>query len=255
MVSQLRAGATRCSTSALLRKPTFTGGLLAAFGVSASVFSLLTYLVIYVQNVLGYSAVEAGVRFLFLSGAAFVAAAVAGRLTEKVPAKWLIAPGFVVLGVGLLLIHGIEVDSSWTHLIPGLVVCGLGVGMINTPLASTAVGVVPVDRAGHGLRHQLHASARSASPPASRCSARSSATRSPTASAPGWPVRRPPASRTRSPRRSPAARSTPSSQAAPAGVRDQLAAVATSSFVDALNHITLIAAVRGLRLPPRSASC
>ena len=43
---------------ALLRKPTFTGGLLAAFGVSASIFSLLTYLVIYVQNVLGYSAVE-----------------------------------------------------------------------------------------------------------------------------------------------------------------------------------------------------
>ena len=52
----------------LLRKPTFVGGLVAAFGVSASVFSLLTYLVIYVQNVLGYSAVEAGVRFLFLSG-------------------------------------------------------------------------------------------------------------------------------------------------------------------------------------------
>ena len=84
----------------LLRKPTFTGGLIAAFGVSASVFSLLTYLVIYVQNVLGYSAVGAGVRFLFLSGAAFVAAAIAGRLTESVPAKWLIAPGFVVLGVG-----------------------------------------------------------------------------------------------------------------------------------------------------------
>ena len=132
----------------LLRKPTFTGGLIAAFGVSASVFSLLTYLVIYVQNVLGYSAVGAGVRFLFLSGAAFVAAAIAGRLTENVPAKWLIAPGFVVLGVGLLLIHGIEVDSSWTHLIPGLLVSGVGVGMINTPLASTAVGVVTVDRSG-----------------------------------------------------------------------------------------------------------
>src|SRR3954451_13878716 len=132
----------------LLRKPTFTGGLIAAFGVSASVFSLLTYLVIYVQNELGYSAVGAGVRFLFLSGAAFVAAAVAGRLTSVVPAKWLIAPGFVMLGVGLLLIHGIQVDSSWTHLIPGLVVSGLGVGMINTPLASTAVGVVPVERSG-----------------------------------------------------------------------------------------------------------
>src|SRR4051812_11876426 len=132
----------------LLRKPTFTGGLIAAFGVSASVFSLLTYLVIYVQNVLGYSAVDTGLRFLYLSGASFVAAAIAGRLTERVPVKWLIGPGFVILGVGLLLLHGIQDDSLWTHLIPGLVVSGIGIGMINPPLASTAVGVVPVARAG-----------------------------------------------------------------------------------------------------------
>ncbi len=132
----------------LLRKPTFTGGLVAAFGVSASMFSLLTYLVIYVQNVLGYSAVETGVRFLYLSIASFFAAAIAGRLSERVPVKWLIGPGFVVLGLGLLLLHGIHATSSWTHLIPGLIVSGIGIGMINPPLASTAVGVVPVARAG-----------------------------------------------------------------------------------------------------------
>jgi EmrB/QacA subfamily drug resistance transporter len=132
----------------LLRKPTFTGGLIAAFGVSASIFSLLTFLVIYVQNVLGYSAVDTGVRFLFLSGASFFAAAVAGRLTEKVPVKWLIGPGFLVLGLGLLLMLGIQDDSSWTHLIPGLTVAGVGIGLINPPLASTAVGVVSVDRSG-----------------------------------------------------------------------------------------------------------
>ena len=226
----------------LLRKPTFTGGLIAAFGVSASVFSLLTYLVIYVQNVLGYSAVGAGVRFLFLSGAAFVAAAIAGRLTESVPAKWLIAPGFVVLGVGMLLIHGIEVDSSWTHLIPGLLVSGIGVGMINTPLASTAVGVVTVDRSGMAsginstfrqvgiatgiavlgtiFAHQVADGVRTglAGTPAADQSDRiaTGVTGGQTEAV---------------------------IQAAPAGVRDQLAAVATSSFVDALNHITLIAMV------------
>jgi EmrB/QacA subfamily drug resistance transporter len=132
----------------LLRKPTFTGGLIAAFGVSVSIFSLLTYLVIYVQNVLGYSAVETGVRFLYLSAASFVAAAIAGRLSEHVPVKWLIGPGFLVLGVGLVLMMGIQDDSSWTHLIPGLLVSGMGIGMINPPLASTAVGVVAVARAG-----------------------------------------------------------------------------------------------------------
>src|SRR3954464_14535834 len=132
----------------LLRKPTFTGGLIAAFGVSASIFALLTFLVIYVQNVLDYSAVETGVRFLYLSGASFVAAAISGRLTEKVPVKWLIGPGFLILGVGLLLLLGIQTDSSWPHLIPGLTVSGIGIGLINPPLASTAVGVVSVERSG-----------------------------------------------------------------------------------------------------------
>lgn len=132
----------------LLRKPTFCGGLVAAFGVSASVFSLLTYLVIYVQDVLGYSAVATGVRFLFLSGASFVAAAVAGRLTEHVPTKLLIGPGFMVLSGGLFLMLGIDAHSTWQHLIPGMLVSGLGIGMINPPLASTAVGVVAPERAG-----------------------------------------------------------------------------------------------------------
>ncbi|MDQ6642386.1 MAG: MFS transporter, partial [Actinomycetota bacterium] len=132
----------------LLRKPTFVGGLIAAFGVSASVFSLLAYLVIYVQNVLGYSAVGTGMRFLFLSGASFFAATIAGRLTSHVPAKWLIGPGFLVLGSGLVLLLGIDTNSSWTHLIPGLLVSGAGVGLINVPLASTAVGVVAQNRSG-----------------------------------------------------------------------------------------------------------
>ncbi|MGB3827676.1 MAG: MFS transporter [Ornithinimicrobium sp.] len=132
----------------LLRKPTFVGGLVAAFAVSSSVFSLLAYLVIYLQNVLGYSAIEAGLRLLFLSVASFFAATIAGRLTAKVPVKWLIAPGFLTLGVGLSLLLLIDAESSWTALIPGLTVSGIAVGMINVPLASTAVGVVATDRAG-----------------------------------------------------------------------------------------------------------
>jgi EmrB/QacA subfamily drug resistance transporter len=135
----------------LLRKPTFVGGLVAAVGVSASVFSLLTYLIIYVQNVLGFSPVESGVRFLFLSGMSFVSAIIAGRLTSVVPTKWLIAPGFLVAALGLFLMRGVVASadpSEWTHLIPGLVIAGFGIGMINVPLASTAVGVVRPERAG-----------------------------------------------------------------------------------------------------------
>ncbi|MDX6301313.1 MAG: hypothetical protein QOF53_2527 [Nocardioidaceae bacterium] len=135
----------------LLRNPTFVGGLIAAVGVSASIFSLLTYLIIYVQNVLGFSAIGSGVRFLFLSGMSFVAAIIAGRLTSHVPTKWLISPGFFITAIGLFLLRGIASSpdpSQWRHLIPGLIVCGLGVGLINVPLASTAVGVVRPERSG-----------------------------------------------------------------------------------------------------------
>jgi hypothetical protein len=109
---------------------------------------MLTYLVLYLQNILGYSALQTGVRFLPLSGAIFVVAAIAGRLSSVVPVRWLIGPGFVLVGVGLLLMRGVEPGQSWTHLLPGLIVAGAGAGLINPPLASTAVGVVAPQRAG-----------------------------------------------------------------------------------------------------------
>jgi hypothetical protein len=60
----------------------------------------------------------------------------------------MIAPGFVLIGAGLLMMRGINVSTGWTHLIPGFVLTGLGAGLVNTPLASTAVGVVDHTRAG-----------------------------------------------------------------------------------------------------------
>ena len=132
----------------LLRVPTFNGGLVAAWALSASIFSLLTYLVIYFQDVLGYSAVAAGVRFLPMTGAIFLVAGVAGRLTTKVPIRLLIGGGFAFVVAGLLLMRGLTASDSWTHFLPGFILAGIGAGFINVPLASTAVGVVSPERAG-----------------------------------------------------------------------------------------------------------
>ena len=126
----------------LLRVPTFDGGLVAAFAMSASIFSMLTYLILWVQGVLGLSALATGVRFLPLSLSIFFTAAIAGRLTSLVPTRLLIAPGFVLTGIGLLLMRGLTVTSDWTHLLPGMIVCGVGAGLVNVPLVATAVGVV-----------------------------------------------------------------------------------------------------------------
>jgi len=85
---------------------------------------------------------------MFLSGAILVTATVAGRLSSRVPVRLLIGPGLIMVGVGLLLMRGLNAGSSWTHLIPGMIVSGLGIGLVNPPLASTAVGVVPPQQAG-----------------------------------------------------------------------------------------------------------
>ncbi len=132
----------------LFKLPTFTGGSVAAFGLSASIFAMLLYLTLYLQDILGYSALATGVRLMVLSGGILVASTVAGRLSSHVPVRLLIGPGLIIVGVSLLLMRGLNASSSWTHLIPGMIVGGIGVGLVNPPLASTAVGVVAPQRAG-----------------------------------------------------------------------------------------------------------
>jgi EmrB/QacA subfamily drug resistance transporter len=132
----------------LFRNPTFAGGSIVAFSLSAGMFALLLYLTLYLQDVLGFSALETGERLLFLSGGILLTSTLAGRLTTRVPIRLLIGPGLILVGVGLMLMRGLNPSSSWQHLIPGFVVGGAGVGLINPPLASTAVGVVEPARAG-----------------------------------------------------------------------------------------------------------
>ena len=132
----------------LFRGAGFVGAQIAAFAISASIFAAFLYLTLYLQNVLGYSPLEAGLRFLPLSLAAFVVAAISGNLTSRVPARWLMGSGLAVIGVSLLLMARVETDSGWTLLLPGFVLAGIGIGLTNPALASTAVGVVPPERSG-----------------------------------------------------------------------------------------------------------
>ena len=132
----------------LFRKPTFSGGSIAAFAISAGLFSLLLYLTLYLQDVLGLSPLQTGLRLLVLSGGILLTSAASGRLTAKVPIRFLIGPGLALVALGLLLMRGLSASSGWTHLIPGFILAGAGTGLINPPLASTAIGVVPPARSG-----------------------------------------------------------------------------------------------------------
>ena len=132
----------------LLRVPTFSGGAIAAFAMNGSLYAMLLYFVIYLQDVLGYSALATGLRIAVLSLAQLVTSVIAGRLSSKVPTRWLIGPGLLLVGIGLIVMSGLNGDSAWTHLVPGFIIAGLGGGLVNPPLASTAIGVVPPAKAG-----------------------------------------------------------------------------------------------------------
>ena len=132
----------------LLRVPTFAGGSIAAFAMNGSLYAVLLYLVIYLQDILGYSALGAGLRVSVITLATLVTATAAGRLSEHMPVRWLIGPGLLLVGIGLIVMAGLTGTSSWTHLIPGFFIAGLGCGLVNPPLASTSIGVVPPEQAG-----------------------------------------------------------------------------------------------------------
>jgi EmrB/QacA subfamily drug resistance transporter len=134
----------------LFRKPAFNGVSAVAFGLSGGMFAMFLYLTIYMQGVLDFSPLEAGVRFLPLTVLSFVVSPIAGKLSDRVPIRVLLGVGLGTVGVGLLLMHGISPDSGWTALLAGFLVAGAGIGMTNPGIGQAAIAVVPPQKAGMG---------------------------------------------------------------------------------------------------------
>jgi EmrB/QacA subfamily drug resistance transporter len=132
----------------LFRRPAFAGASIVAFAVSASMFSMFLYLTLYIQDVLGYDPLQAGLRFLPITLMTFVVAPFSGKLSVRVPVRLLLGVGMLCVSGGLLAMTAVDPSSGWTTLIPGFLLAGFGVGTINPPLASTAIGVVHYSRSG-----------------------------------------------------------------------------------------------------------
>jgi predicted MFS family arabinose efflux permease len=118
-------------------------------------FAMFLFITLYLQNILGFTPLQAGLRFLPLSLISFFVAAAAGPLSERLPKRVFFVLGLALVGVALLWMGqafsgGLTVNDDWTALLGGFIVAGIGIGMINPPLASTAVGVVPPRQAGMG---------------------------------------------------------------------------------------------------------
>jgi EmrB/QacA subfamily drug resistance transporter len=134
----------------LFRKPAFNGVSAVAFGLSAGMFAMFLYLTIYMQGVLDFSPLEAGLRFLPLTVLGFVVAPISGALSNRIPIRFLLGAGLGTVGVGLLLMHGVSPGSGWTTLLGGFLVAGIGIGITNPGIGQAAIAVVPVEKSGMG---------------------------------------------------------------------------------------------------------
>jgi EmrB/QacA subfamily drug resistance transporter len=132
----------------LFRRPAMVGVSLASFSLAASIFAMFLYLSLYLQEVLGYGPLQAGLRFLPVTVLAFLVAPVAGKLTVRVHSRYLLGLGLLLVALGCDLMSRVQADSAWTVLLPGFVAAGIGVGIVNPVLASATVSVVPPERSG-----------------------------------------------------------------------------------------------------------
>jgi Major Facilitator Superfamily len=147
-VYELRIAAAPMADLRLFRRRSFAATGFVAFAISATVIGMIIYLSLYVQNTLGYSPIQAGLRFLPLSLASFAVALLTGRLIGRVAMRVLLGVAMVAAAAGLVSMAHLTATSSWPVLLPGLILAGIGLGITSTGLASAALSAVEPARAG-----------------------------------------------------------------------------------------------------------
>jgi EmrB/QacA subfamily drug resistance transporter len=134
----------------LFRNGTYAGANVAMLLIALAMFGVFFFVSLYMQNVLGYSAVQAGAAFLPMTALIILAAPIAGKLSDRHGSRWLMSIGMVTLAVMLFYFSQVGPDATFWTLLPGLVIGGLGMGMTMTPTAAAATRAVPVDKSGVG---------------------------------------------------------------------------------------------------------
>ena len=133
---------------AFFRSRQFVGANAVAFMVTFAMFGMFFFLALYMQNVLGYSPLETGVRFLPTTLVVMVAGPVAGRLTDRVGPRWLMTGGLVLVAASLAWQSRIDVDTTYGYLLPAFMVMGLGIGFVMSPMSTAAMNAVDRAKAG-----------------------------------------------------------------------------------------------------------
>ncbi|MDA0166521.1 MFS transporter [Solirubrobacter ginsenosidimutans] len=133
---------------ALLRSRAFTGAQLTAFAISGSFFAIYLYCSIYLQNVLGLSAIEAGLVFVPSTLVMVVVSGATAQLSQRVHPGVLVSGGLLLVAAGMAMLTVAQVDSSWVVLLPGITVALIGTGLFNPSVSAVALNSVPAEQSG-----------------------------------------------------------------------------------------------------------
>jgi EmrB/QacA subfamily drug resistance transporter len=134
----------------LFRNGTFAGANLAVLLVALAMFGVFFFVSLYMQGILGYSAVQAGAAFLPMTILIILVAPIAGKTSDKIGSRWLMTGGMVLVAAQLVYFSTLGATERYLSLLPGLIVGGIGMALVMTPSAAAAIRALPVDKSGVG---------------------------------------------------------------------------------------------------------
>jgi EmrB/QacA subfamily drug resistance transporter len=134
----------------LFRNGTFAGANTVMLLVGLAMFGVFFYNSLFIQNIIGWSAVQTGASFLPMTVLIILVAPLAGKYSDRVGSRWLMGFGMILLAVSLFIFSRLDETATFWTILPGLLVGGFGMAIVMTPTTAAAMGSVPVDKAGVG---------------------------------------------------------------------------------------------------------
>lgn len=147
VVVERRAGDRALVPNDVMRNSSFAWACLAVLLMSATFFASLLYLPQFMQKILDYAPLRAGVGFLPMMGVFAAVSGVAGPLYQRLGGKLVVSAGAFFLALGGFLISLVNEGSDWISLVPGMVVLGAGVGLFYSSVTTAAVTALDPSRA------------------------------------------------------------------------------------------------------------
>lgn len=132
----------------VFRSRQFVGASSVGFIVSFGMMAVFFFTALYMQNILGYSALEAGVRFLPMTLVLIVMGPLAGRLTDRIGPKPLLVSGMTIVGISQIWQSFLTSDTGYGFLLPSFVLLGVGIGLVMSPMTTAAMNSVDRQKAG-----------------------------------------------------------------------------------------------------------